>query len=179
VRYSLFCEISQRRLVVRYRRCGKNYWSHIQGSNNPRRWDKYLSHHVGIKWPVFAAKNLIRANIWFTLRGSRKHTRFNVGHIGCVWQVAICIKSGDNLRNFILFVRKNTVILVNLRVALSTVYLFWEKSYSVNQKLETLLSPFLNVTIYLGHQPVLYVKIIHVLFCCAWRYMGFELVLRK
>jgi hypothetical protein len=73
MRYSLFWDISQRRLVVRDRRCGKNYRFCIQGSNSPRRWDKNLSLNVDKNLPAFAAKNLRQANISFTLRGKRKH----------------------------------------------------------------------------------------------------------
>ena len=73
MRYLLFWDISQRRLVVRYRRCRKNYGFHIQGSNSPKSYDKNLSLNAGNNLPAFAAKNLRPSNITFTVRGSIKH----------------------------------------------------------------------------------------------------------
>ena len=47
-RSSLFWDITRRKLVVGYRRFGKTYRSHLQGSRSPKR----LSRHVGNQLPT-------------------------------------------------------------------------------------------------------------------------------
>jgi hypothetical protein len=55
---ALFLDITQRRVVISYRRCGTTYRPHLQGLRNPRKeltledWKDRLSRNVGKELPL-------------------------------------------------------------------------------------------------------------------------------